>query len=252
VINYLKPILSALLAVLALAFAFGTASALRSIRLSTAEGATVTASSQLTFIGTELEAGKQIICDVTLLRTVSKTLPKTAGTPFGRITGVAIDRGSTTRLAEGTTTPNCRVGALVERLLDITPLLSAGTPASHREAGRGILLWNLTGSGAGLWTLIYDSISGTLPEIEKINLHIEGLQWLILIKPIFLALQTCLYLGSAFGEAFITRRVTTGAGANTALTALALQAGSGSACPPRGTFRGNFSINPAAITIELL
>jgi len=235
-----------LTALLALALGASIATALRSIEFRGLEaGSRVQASSRLTFAETGLGNATKIICNITLLRTVSRIIPKIAGTLFGRITGYAIDRGETARREGEARSPNCRGNEVLRNVNDVVALEDARRPGRHREAGAGILLWDLPFSP--LWKLVYDSFQGTLPRIDGINFHINGWHWLLIIEGI-----ACLYRGTAFGLISITRATSAVAGASAVLSRTALEGeGNGILCPRRSTFDGSFVVSPT-ITITLL
>jgi hypothetical protein len=251
--NRINLVTVALIALLALALATGAASANRSIEVRGAERG-VTASGKLTFNGSELAQSNEITCDITLLRTVTRTIPKISGTLFGKVTGVAIDRGETTR------SPNCRHGESIVVVLDIIPLIELPTgpsgeilhPATHRELGRGVLLWDVSGAPAGLWKLIYDSFQGTLPAITGINFHIQGTQFKLRFQVPLFGLIECLYHGNAYGLIEIVRETITRGRAVLARTRLERVLGSG-LCPPDGTFNTAVGLRVSpTLTIRLL
>jgi len=223
---------AALTTALALTLFAGIASASRSIEVSPA--GSVAASSRLTFgnverVG-ETRVRSNVVCDVTLLRTIGRSIPKTTGTLFGNVTGVAIDRGTPGA-------PHCSnsIGGTVEEV----QVLTNGTVGTHRELGNGILLYTVT------WLLVYDSFQGALPSIEGINFHITGVQFRLTITGV-----NCLYgrsTESSFGLIGIRRETgdITGASAVTIRTGLERIEG-GFLCPgPRGSFEGTFAVSPA-------
>lgn len=215
-----------------------SASANRSIEIRGGPG--VQAEGRVTFFGTEGEAGREITCDITLLRTVSSAVPKTSGTQFGRITGALIDRGGTTR------SPHCPHGSFIREVHDIIPL-----ECTHSETGNGILRWDCSRSRPEHWRLIYDSFQGTLPRIEGVNVHIAGEQLSFRLLEPFGGTIECLYEGSVFGLLQVTAEGTVRtATAVRSLTALPRISGSG-LCPARATFEGTFNIRPT-LTIRLL
>jgi hypothetical protein len=234
-------------AVVAGPLAAGSATASRSIEVR--GGTSVTGSaSRLTFGGTERSESRQIICNITLLRTIVARTPKTPGTSFGRVTGVQIDRGG----AGTGRSPNCTHGSFIREIHDIQPLVRSGTPAVHREDGRGRLLWDVSGAPQPLWNLIYDSFQGTLPRIEGVNVHLQGWQVNIVLLGPFGETSECLYEGSVFGLIAITRETGVVTRATAATERIALNRISGGlACPARGTFEGTFTIAPT-LTIALL
>jgi len=227
--------LCAVLAVLALGAS--SASANRSIQV--AGGPGVQASARIQFLGTEGEPGREVTCDLTLLRTVSSSVPKTSGTQFGRVTAVMIDRGGTTR------SPHCGHGSFIREIHDIIPL-----ECTHSETGNGILRWDCSGARSERWRLIYDSFQGTLPGITGVNIHIAGEQLGFRLLEPFGGTIECLYEGNVFGLLNVTAGTVTRARAVRELTALARVSGSG-ICPARGSFSGEFAIRPT-LTIRLV
>jgi hypothetical protein len=223
----------------ACALASANSSASRSI--STAGGPGLSASGILT-VGNEpgLEL-TQLSCDITLLRTITSAVPKAPGTLFGKVTGIAIDRGTSER-------PHCRLRG-IRTLEDIR-----GLPGPHRELGNGVLLWDLSRAEARLWVLVYDSFQGTLPRITGVNIHINNIQVLWeFTEGVFGQRFRCLYEGTVFGLIRITEAtgVATGAEVVLAQTRLAGTTLAGSAQCPRVTASGTFAIAPA-VTIRLL
>jgi hypothetical protein len=232
-----RPIV-AILTVTVFALPAGTASASRSIEIRGA-GRGITASGKVTFNGTTLEPSTEISCDITLLRTVTSAVPKTAGTQFGKLIGVAINRGA------ATTSPRCSHGSSIVEILDIIPLIEEPTgpnrevlhPATHRELGGGVLLYDLSPSPAGLWQLIYDSFQGSLPTITGVNIHMRGEQIKIRYQVPLFGLIECLYAGNVFGLIEIVRETGVVTRARSVLETTRLERVLGSGlCPERGTF----------------
>jgi hypothetical protein len=235
----------ALLAVLlALSLSAGQAAAHRSIQLN--GGERVHSSGTVTF-GPEtmgrLLAEQSITCDITILKTVARAFPKTPGTTFGKITGVAIDRGEPA--------PHCRAGAGIGTVLKVIPLIGPGRPGVHTEPGRGILLYDVSGSEAGLWRMIFDTFQGTLPRITSIDYHIAGAQILFEGTEVFGRPLSCLYEGSMYkrmaidetGQARILRILLE----RTVLTRIV----GGFPCPARLSVSGELTLTPT-LTIRLL
>jgi len=222
----------------------GVATASRSIRLRGPgeRGETVTYSIRKTFGPERLEASLQIICDVTFLGTIPSVIPKVVGTQFGRITGMAVDRGTSE-------SNHCRHGEAVESLRDLVPLIERGTPGTHRELGGGVLLWDLSRATGRRWVGIYDGFQGTLPRVTGFNAHTEELEVRVDFRTIGTNIE-CLYSGAAYGLiSFNERGVATGIQAILERTRLAKASGS-FLCPRAGTFGGNYAI--PEYTIELL
>jgi hypothetical protein len=237
--SFSKLILASLVAAFALAIGVSTATALRSIQITNIPAEEVKAESVLTFgereAGGRLRPERQIICNVTLLRTISTLIPKRTGVLFGKVTGVAIDRRS------------CRspIGGIEE----IAVLLSEGdaNQATHRELGNRVLLYDLRPAPAENWKLIYDSFQGELPTITGLNFHIQNTFFRIRV------FFNCLFHGEAFGLIAIERATGTVTGASAVLGLTRLPRAYEAFCPianGTGTFSGNFSI--PALRIRLL
>jgi hypothetical protein len=132
--KFLMAVLTAALALTAFA---GTATALRSLQI---EGERrIDAQGRVTFTSTE--GGTRVQCNVTLTRTIVGSIAKRRGEPrnpniLGRITGIRT----------GFPEANCRS--------------SLGNLEAIRILGT---------ERAELWTLEFDSIGGTLPNITEIN-----------------------------------------------------------------------------------
>jgi hypothetical protein len=229
--------LAALLGAVVLLTAAGTATASRSTELRAPEEP-VKFSGQLTFNGSELEAVKGITCDVTLLRTILRSIPKIPGTSFGRITSIALDRGTEAE-------PHC---ASTQPFLGLEFLQESGRAAPTSEDRRGTIISDLSRSPGALWRLIYDGFQGTLPEISGFSYHIPGFsfQWRVFNGIILIE---CLYEGNIFGLLTISRRVVTSNEHFLERTRLLRRSGS-AFCPMNATFGG--TIRPPSITIALL
>jgi hypothetical protein len=236
-----KLLLTALLAIAVCSLAAGSASASRSIEVRGQVRSEVEAEGRLTFLGTEGERGREITCELILVRTIANVIPKIRGTLFGKVILIIINRGGTTR------SPNCTHGSSIREVHDILPL-----NCTHSETGTGILIWDCKRAPAGLWKLIYLSFQGTLPSIDGINFHIQGVQFRLLLLEPFGGTQECLYEGNAFGLIEIAREtgVISRARAVRELTGLTRIRG-GILCPARGTFSGEFRVRPN-LTIRLI
>lgn len=211
--------MAALAAALVMAFATSGASANRSLEVRGAEGG-VAISSSLTFNGTELRPETAVVCPVTLLRTLSRIIPKIEGTLMGSVIGVAIDK------------PRC-TGAE-----EIVVLSAEGTIARSRELGNGVVLYEV------LWNLVYVGFTGNLPEISGIIKYIRETRFRLRIIGV-----SCLFTGDAYGNVAVSRRTVTGGSADLARTRL--RKVSEFFCPfPTGTFSGTFRVPP--LTIALL
>jgi hypothetical protein len=225
-------------AALVLLVGAGTSSASRSISIRGAERGIASAGA-VTFGNTPRLEVATLTCDITLLKTLARSIPKVAGTPFGKVTGMAIDRGTLEA-------PHCARTGAIEIPPNITPLSETNVPGVHRELGRGILLYTVTGSKAGLlWRLIYDGFTGTLPEITGINYHIQGAQ-IRFDQPI----EACLYEGDWFKQIQMTRGVGSRLRIVLARTVLR-RIESSAACYPELTVSGELTLTPS-ITIALL
>jgi hypothetical protein len=223
---------SAIVAALVMAFLLtsltGTATALRSIQIEGAAGE-IPVSGLLKFSqegGLELAS---ITCKVTLLRTISTIIPKRTGVLIGRVTGVAIDRGT----PEAT---HCTLRSI--RTLEEVSVL----PGPHRELGAGVLLYSTVGPNE-LWKLIYDSFQGSLPAIEGINFHVVSSQFLLAFTDAIARRFRCLYQGDVYGLI----RVEAGGGIRTgevvlSRTRLGATTLAGSTECTRGTLSGTFTV----------
>jgi hypothetical protein len=242
-------LMAALTTVLVVALGASIATALRSIRVNNIrENEEVLASSRLTFGtregGGALPANSQIICDVTLLRTISTLIPKITGTLFGRITGIRIGI-QTCRTSLGT----------VER---VQPLALERAAARRLGEGGGTEIYDMTTEAGGRatpaenWKLVFDGIQGRLPEIEGINFHITAVRFRLTISGV-----GCLWGRgeSAFGLIAVRREtsVITEARAVLERTSLARVEG-GILCPAGGpgSFSGSFAITiPSGGSLEI-
>lgn len=232
-----KCVLTALTAMLVLAFAVSSATALRSIQVTGGPG--VSASSFLRFgeaeAGGRLVEGREVECNVTLLRTITERIPKSAGSVIGKTTGVAIDLAT------------CRSG--IGRVEDVQALQEERVRAPVTTIGT-VRLYDVSRAAGRLWQLIYDTFLGVLPEITGVGFHIEGAQFLFRIGGI-----NCLYVGSAFGLIAIQRETGNVTGAAASLERTALRKTGEALCllasRANGTFSGNFTVSPA-LRIRLL
>jgi hypothetical protein len=235
--------MTAVVALGILSFAAGSAAASRSIEIR--GGPSVSAEGALTFNSTRGEF--DIICNVTLRRTLGSRIPKTTGTLFGKITGITYDRGG----AGTERSPNCRHAGIVREVHDIIPLIGPERPCTHSEDGRGRLTYDCSRAEARLWKLIYDSFQGMLPRIEGINFHIQNVQYPLRNLDAFGVTQDCLYEGNVFALIVVNADGTiTRVRVSSVRTALPRISGS-FFCPERGTLSGNFSVRPT-LTIALL
>lgn len=210
--------MAALTAALVLAFGTSVASASRSLELRGGERG-VTASSVLTLNGTELREELDVVCPITLLRTLSRIIPKVE-ILMGALTGVAINLTA------------CRGTS------QVVPLTAEGTAAPCRRLTADIELCTVN------WKLMFVSISGTLPDITDVLFYIRDARFRIR------NIASCLFAGDAFGNVNVERRTVTSASANLALTRL--RRISEFFCPiSTATFDGTFRVSPT-LTIALL
>ncbi|HYV16403.1 MAG TPA: hypothetical protein VE972_10320 [Conexibacter sp.] len=226
-------IMVALVAAITLSLAASQASALRSIETG---GVTrrVTASGRLRFGNENLEASMEILCNVTLLRTIAGAIQKRSGAIFGGLTGVAIDDGLN----------HCGHGSAITNVLAVVALKNDGT-RECTELGSGVHLCVVN------WNLLYNSILGTLPEITGVNFTVERVKFLIRFNDALGFNDGCLYEGNvpAFarvsagsirtGEIILERRMLT-----------LIRRLEGFACPNPATLSGTFALEPA-INIRL-
>jgi len=155
-----KVLMAALTAALLLSLGAGTAAALRS--LSVVGETTVTLNSRrLTF-----ENGSSIICEVTMIKTISRVIPKRFPILIGGVRDIR--------------TASCT-----------SPL---GTPAPPR-------FLNL--NTATDWRIIADGFQGRLPGIEGLRARIEKSHTLFEIRT-FLGTVNCLYSGEIDGLVHIS------------------------------------------------
>ena len=222
--RFTKLALAALVFTFVLALGAGTASANRSLSLDPAGG--VQASSRLTLRGTE-GGGATVICDITLLRTISRVIPKINGTLMGKVTGIRIARETCSASTGGevTVTPQC------------------ATQTAERS------LWTANECGE-LWRLSYEGFEGTLPRITGIRKRIRGVQFLVLID-IFFARISCLYNGDAFARINVREGRITEGRASEELINLTRVSGPETCPGPGGTFAGTFAVTPTQ-TVTLL
>jgi hypothetical protein len=152
-----KLLLTALTAALALSIGTGTAVALRSLS-ATQETTLRLASRALTFRSSFVEA----ICEVTLLKTLSRSIPKLENILMGGVTGVRIP------------VERCRVSGFgAESVLEVEAL--------RIETGEE-------------WRVTYQSYLGTLPRFIGVKFRIKKLHIKIGIS-IFGSRVACLYDG---------------------------------------------------------
>jgi hypothetical protein len=134
-----KVLMAAMMAVLALSFAVGTANALRSLSIS--GPTTLTLNSRVTFVAESAE----VICNATITKTLSRVIPKVEGILVGKITRV--DTPPTKPEA------NCRSSVSTLTNIEIRGL-------EREENGR----------------ILKHVILGTLPNITGISFFIDRFQ----------------------------------------------------------------------------
>jgi hypothetical protein len=229
---HLRLLMTGFMTLLAVMLGASAASASRSLRVEPAGGLTASARLQLGEVEGRLPRTTSVVCNVTLLKTLERSIAKAAGTAFGKITGIAIDRGTPAE-------PHCI--SELNPVEEITPLKRAGEACTHRELGSGVLLYDCSGAPAENWRLVYDSFGGTLPRINGINFHIGGVRFIITVRTI-----PCLYGAgeAAYGLAEVnTEGRITNATAVLERTALRLVESS-PLCPfPVGSFSGTFTLH---------
>ena len=188
--RYSKALLAALTVTLLVGFASQTAIALRSINVGGERN--LRAEGLLTFGDRALERMTRIICRVVFKMTVGNSIPKRRGAIFGKVTNVEIEVERET----------CRHGEFIRSVESIRALrMSFGrleTNSACRPNGVAYLECNTTGGGEELWNLVYESILGTLPNIEGILLQIEKAQIKIESRDVLGIQNTCLYEGNIF------------------------------------------------------
>jgi hypothetical protein len=235
--------MTALVVLAVLSFAVGSASANRTLEIR--GGPNVSAESTITFGSTR--GGFEVICNVTLRRTVGFRIAKTAGTLFGKVTGITFDRGG----AGTERSPNCRHEGTIREVHDIIPLIGPRTPCTHSEDRRGRLTYDCSRAEARLWNLIYDSFQGTLPRITGINFHIQNVQLALRLLDSFGATEECLYEGHLFGLITVNADNTI-TSERAVMESTGLQRISGGVfCAERITLSAPFRVRPT-LTIALL
>jgi hypothetical protein len=162
--NSKKLLMAALAAMFVLSLGVGSAAALRSIGL---EGAgperTSTLEGRVTFAG----GGIEIICNVTMQKTLSRIIPKTEGVLIGQVTSVRVQAPEL-----------CTIRG-AERLNGITIL---GLPGSRE--GR-----------PELWRIFYKSFLGTLPSPTGFLFELQHTQVLLGVR-VFGFNVSCLFEGT--------------------------------------------------------
>ncbi|HYV17043.1 MAG TPA: hypothetical protein VE972_13605 [Conexibacter sp.] len=155
--NRITLLTAALTAALALSFGAGAAAALRSLSL-TGETMLTLNSKAFTF----RSSFSEIICEVTMVKTLVRAIPKVEGTTIGAVTEVRFN------------IPSCRIrGTGVERVNSIQ-VLRVGVAEN--------------------WRLFYKSILGTLPRITGAIVNIAN-SHILLDLTVFGGNVRCLYDG---------------------------------------------------------
>ncbi|HYV14729.1 MAG TPA: hypothetical protein VE972_01765 [Conexibacter sp.] len=194
----MRLITAALFAALALAIMVQPAVAARSLSI---EGeTTLSLNGNMTFRGESVE----VICPITLVRTMSRFIPKIIGILKGRVIAVILPAPRTCRTSTGT-------------LTEITPL----------EVERG---------AEEVWRLYYRGFTGTLPSIIKIRLRIAGFRIRIVIN-ILGTPVACLFEGEIENDDNLGREGLLTETTIVEPSTLALREGSG-LCPRRVEVRG--------------
>jgi hypothetical protein len=223
-------LLVSVLTALSMAVIADVASASRSLEIRGGAGGVRAIARGLTFGDAEAPLARTVICEVTLLRTISRIIPKTPGTLFGRVTGVAVDF------------PRCSTVGAPFALTAVTPLRDRGSPGTL--SGN---LYNVSGSPSNLWKLFYDGFSGTLPNVTAINFHIQGFQFLIEYSGV-----RCLFSGNLFARINIAGRRVTGFMSDLVRNALPQDPTQSFLCPIRNfAVGGQLTVDPA-LEIALL
>lgn len=201
--THAKFLLALIITALTLSIGVGSASALRSI--SVVGETTVAGSGRVTF--TSSEGGTRIECNVTITRTISRTIPKIAGILLGKII----------RIDTGFPEAGCRASLGTLQGIDILGI-------EREERGR----------------LFFTSITGTLPSMTGKNELIKGLLIGFRTRIVIIGTITCLYGENGAGAEVrmrfdAERRITEAQiGTNTAII-LERQPGS---CPREGRLTG--------------
>jgi hypothetical protein len=204
----------ALATVTALAAGMGTAAALRSLSL---EGTTTqTLNQRALSFGTELGS---IIFDMTMVKTVSRVIPKISGTLVGRITDVRFSNF---------------IGSGGVRRDGITSVTPVGLEAPER------------------WRLFYVSILGTLPRITGLRVEIRDALLLILFRDIFTISHLCHILFNSTFLAAVGGDGTIGNLRSQTTQFLQVIDLNGNGCPATGEFVANGLVPLQTVRAKLL
>ena len=202
--THAKAFLATLIVLLALSIPVGVASSLRS--LSIVGETTITASTVGTFMfGTTI-----ITCPMTIIRTVSRLIPKASGILLGKIIGWRTDPPG----------PTCSINLGTLQGVDILGL-------EPEEACR----------------LFYEGISGTLPSVTGINTTIKHCLIGFRTRILIIGTITCLYAEAGEGIS-ATESVREGRLSSIIIGSnrLVLLEGQSASCPREGRFSGAFTV----------
>lgn len=222
--NYTKLLMAVLTAALVLSLAAGTAAALRS--LSVVGETTVTGSGVVTF--TKTGGGVEVICPVTIIKTLARVIAKIENTPLGRIISITTNRPEA----------NCRTNQFGATLTSIRIL---GIERTEK------------------YVLFYESINGRLPEITAINKIIRNLLIGFAFESI-LGNPVCLYeeeagrRGAKAREELNERQQLIAVTIGENLAVLLREAGTTERelCPREGALRGTIRTTGTPPTIRLV
>ncbi|HEX5146187.1 MAG TPA: hypothetical protein VFV85_04125 [Conexibacter sp.] len=189
-------------------------------KLSLSGGASAISWSSLTFSG--LGGLITIRCPVSVAGSFhSATIAKVRGSLIGNVTGAILDQS---RCTGGTAT-----------LLNGTERLPSGSTAANTLP----------------WHIIYDSFTGTLPNITGVRVGLVGLALLVNVS-ILGSTVSCLYLATArepaFGTALLEAGRVTGLRAEEG-TSVPVATGQPGACPSRGSFSGTATVPSTTIRL---
>jgi hypothetical protein len=212
--NVTKLLLVVLTAALVASLGSTTATALRSLSL---EGVTTqTLNQRALTLSSELGS---IICDTTLVKTVSRVIPKMSGVLIGRITDVR--------------TANC-IGSGGVRANGVVSVTPVGLEAPER------------------WRLVYVSILGTLPRITGIRIKIEQSLILILFRDVFTVSHLCHVLTNVIGLAAVAADGTIGLLRSESTEFLRAIDLNGNGCPATGSYNANALTPLQTVTVKLI
>jgi hypothetical protein len=222
--RYLAAILAAFFVIM---LAASGAQALRSLSL---VGETnVKTEGNLRFGGEGLPRSTEITCEVTLLRTLSRVIPKIEGTLIGKVTGVAID------------IPRCRHGENIRTVNNIIAHRDFATLTSSCT-GVGIRLCDVT-TANNLWKLVFRSILGTLPRITGLLFTLKSAQFTLDVTDILGGHDVCGYEGDQPALAELNAEgVITGGRILLEMVSMTARRLGGISCTSPGRLGGTFTI----------